>query len=454
MSDRRFPGNGINGETGAYLLPPMPPDEVLDLARRMVFPDWHRDQLLWYGRRCREAHLGPMDGVDPLRLEQAGWGIVFPRGTDEGVKRALAPLLQHRQRQAGRLYKELEYGGEPAPVFLARYGGGPGPVNPERVPFYLLLVGGAEELPFELQYQLDVQHAVGRLAFAGPDRYERYGRYAEEVVRAETEPPSSPRRVVLFGPKNPGDAATQLTHKELILPLARELEKKWSKGPKRWVVTAATGPEATRERLRALMGGAETPSLLVTAKHGLDFRPDHPLRRTAQGAFLCQDWGGPGQSVDGCYLTADDLVGGAALRGLIAFHFSCFSAGNSQEPFIAPLADRLLGHPGGSALAVVGHVDRAWGYSFYWPIAGAQREVFSGALHRLLRGEPVGWAMELFNQRYAALAVDVLQQPYWGDRNILHPAALWTALMDARNFVVLGDPAVRLRPGTRPERHQ
>jgi hypothetical protein len=192
--------NGINAATGHYLLPPMTTGDVAQLALGNVAAPLEIAELRARRHRTTERFLGVREGVNPTDLGEAGWGVVFPASSDAGVREALAPLLEHRRNQATALderrYRELvgEKGlhpNESKGAFLARHGVGPGPADPDRMPFYLLLVGGPDSVPFQVQHQLDVQYAVGRLSF---DDIESYARYAEAVVASERARSAPARR--------------------------------------------------------------------------------------------------------------------------------------------------------------------------------------------------------------------------------------------------------------------
>ncbi|MBD0292538.1 MAG: hypothetical protein ICV70_03045 [Jiangellaceae bacterium] len=471
MTEGLLVANGVDVLTGDYLLPPMPVDQVARLAMSGAPDRSSAAALAARHRRATERVYAPKQGVDPRDLAQTGWGVVFAEHADPRIRSRLTPLLERRREQAAavveRRYRQFTgadgyRAGESKQEFLSRHGAGPGPVDPDVVPYYLLLVGGPDEIPFEVQYQLDVQHAVGRIAF---DDLDGYGRYAQNVVAAEQRSPAHVApRLAFFAARHDGDLATTLSAEQLVLPLATEL------AAGSWDVGSMVGPAASKRALSGLLAGTDRPEVLFTATHGVGLPVGHPDQRQVQGGLVCQDWPGPGSGPLGPeYWFAGTDLPECDLIGLVVVLFACFGAGTpshddfghartgqrelAPRPFVAALPQALLGRDGG-AMAVIGHVNRALGYSFVWPGVGRQTEVYRSTLAELDAGQPIGSAMEYLGDRYAELATELrttLDEVELGRRaDNAYLSGLWSAYTDARGFVLLGDPAVRLIRASTP----
>ena len=130
--------------------------------------------------------------------------------TPDDVRTALEPLMKLRKQQAGDRFKVLDYKtGEQARSWYQRHRISAGNVDPEVVPYYLLLVGPPDLIPFEFQYLLGIEYAVGRLAFATADEYERYARSIFAYERATSVP--NAKEIVYWGTRHLGDPATELS---------------------------------------------------------------------------------------------------------------------------------------------------------------------------------------------------------------------------------------------------
>jgi hypothetical protein len=467
--------NGMDGATGEYALKPMTPQAFSAgiLGTPTDDPD-NRSLINWYEQR-QQGHFGIKEGHDPEQLDESGWGVVFPANTNPAIVDALRPLLDWRKAQAAAQFEHYykEYSGGTGGVrpneskgsWLGRQGAENfGPVDPENVPYYLLLVGSPEEIDYRFQYLLDVQYAVGRIYF---DTVEEYANYAQSVVEAEKQQLKLGRKVTFFGMANQDDPATNLSAKNLIQPLTDYVDQWKLKGVNPWQAQAVLKDEATKQRLADFLGGSDTPALLLTASHGMSFPNGDSRQLRHQGALLCQNWQGPrrhrGPIPDDLYFSADDLASDAKIWGTIAFFFACYGAGTpmydeftrqafkdrreaiAPRPFISRLPQKMLAHPKGGALAVIGHVERAWGYSFVWG-KGRSLTAFESTLDTLMKGAPIGYAFEVFNERYGEFATELTQaldDAQWSKPDPLEIAGKWTAHNDAKNYVVLGDPAVR-----------
>jgi hypothetical protein len=371
--------------------------------------------------------------------------------------------------------------GESVPKWLARHGVTTGPVDPRRgVPYYLLLLGrpgplseGDETaIPLNFQYLLDIFWGVGRLCFTdeqGQHRLADYTAYAERVASFERAQDAANRlrkEVVYFSTKHDMDTSTIRSTNELALPLIG-----WHTNPANiptrggFAHRAFIEADATKDNLAGVLGGSDgkPPAVLFTAGHGLGLPLSDPRLPLHQGALVTQDWSGAGPVTREHWFAGEDLSADAKVEGMFAFLFACYGAGcpdkdefifDEQQqrrqiapfPLIAQLPQRLLA---GGALGVLGHVERAWTYSFSG-VEGAkgQSQPFEDVLGRLLQGRRAGDATDQFNviqgDRAMTLTEELENIKFGKIVDPIELAKLWMARNDARNYALLGDPAARL----------
>jgi hypothetical protein len=453
--------NGIDGASGSIGAPL----DVDAIARAIAAGPAAVDP-----RYLRDASDRAHYGIDfRLNLEDpvsAGWALIVS-GEQPGVTGALEVLVRHRH---GRI---LSYErGESVTKWLGRYGVEPGNILVERVPFYLLIAGGPEQIPFDFQIDLAVEYAVGRIAFDTPAEYERY---ADAVVAHERRgvPPAA-REVAYFATRHAGDRATQMSEGLLVATLAEGT-------PDAPAIAADCGfgsinlraDDATKVHLLELFQRERPPAILFTATHGVRWPSGHDAQAAAQGALLCTA-GATGLPAPADYVAAGDVSDDANVAGMIAFLFACYGAGTPREnrffawngenapaapaDFVSALPRRLLAHPNGPALAVIGHVDLAWTTGFVDTSGAPEVQPFRNALGMLLTGRPVGLALRDFADRYASLsthiasAVDEARRAAAFRRQVPQVDAdiayRWVQRNDAGAYVVLGDPAVRCSGAT------
>src|SRR5205085_4824109 len=104
----KFHFNGINGDTGDYLLDPATPESLSEIIRGVSFERDNLEELKDWRRRLRRKKkpmLGVADWIDPKDLSQTGWGVMFARDDPkaEAIKKELSPLLEHRREQAAKV---------------------------------------------------------------------------------------------------------------------------------------------------------------------------------------------------------------------------------------------------------------------------------------------------------------------------------------------------------------
>ncbi len=422
----------------------------------------------------QESHFGMLGGeLSANDLQQSGWAVLFAPGVIQEIKDQLKPLLDYRRNQVGddRLFKVFDgptgyQSGQTAADWLFSINQVTmNVVDPEQgVPFYVMIVGSPEEIPFEFQYELDLYWGVGRLWLDTP---EDFGRYAHSLIEYETTPtvPSS-KQMALFATRHESDnGVTQALCESVANPLvAANFGQK-----QRFALRPFVGETATKDTLNNIWNGTIAggpPALLFTGSHGLLRKPDSQHLASTQGAIVCQEWPGGPPKPDH-YFAARDISANAKVYGMVHFLLACYGGGwpefdtfgskaqISPAPMMSRLPQALLAHPNGSALGVLGHIDKAWTYSFQGDAHQPQSQAFRDVIVKIMSGYRLGNATDQFNIRWAALSAglaDILARMQLGinEKTPEQLANMWVARDDARNYVLHGDPAVRLRVNEMP----
>lgn len=411
----------------------------------------------------------PIDEQSHERPEIGRWAAVALEADFEAARVALAPLLA---RRAG-IALPAGPGGSGVPGLIAMRK--PASSSPERwlksleeatarrPPYYLLLLGGPDRFPFEVQMWLEQRFATGRLDVgkeAALD-WEACRAWAEKLVRYEEGSLRVAPQALLYSFAT--DEATRLGHAKLSVPLADWLDREGRRLP-----TSPDPPrrlfqrEATTAGLCEALVDGPSPALVLTTSHGLE-RFDRPGDRDGWGALTDVEFvGRSGSPLDAGRVRAAR----AFAPGAVMVSFACFSAGVPAEsahralsegiegsipggPFTASLPRALLGHPLGP-IAFVGHWDRATSESFSCRPGEAVPAAFSDFVQWSLgKGGTLGQAMSGFREGHAFAAVTLaLKLGRARGRPDRERSAgvvdAWIAFHDAAGFMLLGDPVTRV----------
>ncbi len=427
-------------------------------------------------------HLGVtgLDGEEMDDLSLTGWAILYGAKTSQAIKDKLKPLIDYRESKVGQGsslfqvfdgdnhgyqagWKVADWIGSFKKVSLSNQ------VKPQNgVPFYLLIVAAPDDISFEFQYLLDVYWGVGRLWLQNDEDYAAYVRAVianEEAVKSTATP-----ELAFFAPRFAQDNGATRMVCDLLVDRLRD---DGFAARRSFAVTKVTSPEAKKQALIDLYSGkSKRPALCFVGSHGLLVNhAQTDFLKIAMGAILTEDWNGKTAPVKTHFVAARDILADSDLSGTIHILCACYGAGWPQTstydgktvsdagPGVARLPQAILAKGG---LAVLGHIDRAWSYSYVSEDGTEDRtQEYQDVLELLMKGARAGHATDRFNYHWKVLGDEIAELQKTSDTQTLHDR--WIERDDARNYVLLGDPAVKLRvdlmkaaarqanaPGTQP----
>ena len=344
------------------------------------------------------------------------------------------------------------------------------PFGFDEPPYYLLIVGSPQQVPFRFQSFLSSTFAVGRLDFNALDDLAAY--IEKILVLEDSAQPLVNRQAVFLAPDGGKGDATFFSRRYMAEPLAHLVENALGVP-----VARLFGENATRSRVQDTLH-TSSPALVYAASHGLGaLKQPLEFQKQFNGAIICQQEESGQALQDRLFSAGDIIIEKPFLDGCVFFQFACFGYGtpslsdfshwrdgvipsrNASTDFVAAFPKRMLAHLHGP-IAFIGHVDMAWLYGFAEPGEvdlfewwNPRLKPFAQALEGLLSTQPVGLALHEMNKRYNNLnayltnlfdSIHLLESR--NDEELMKKIAYsYVVRNDAQNFMIFGDPAARLR---------
>ena len=444
-----------------------------DLAETAI--QWAMQPSAGAARFLYATTTDPRNWRDPT----VGWGLIAAENDVASIKdRAVGADLPESIRDllAARPQSPVfRYRADLGIAYLRRYyadglaqdtatSGGERGTARGRLPQYLLIYGSPSQVPWSLQFYLNVAGFVGRL-----DLDEAALRnYVRALISDWAGNTADVNRPVAWSVDHGGGDITTLMRKTIAEPIHAAWVADQDIGKKAIGLFGATAKAAA---LKAALKAAK-PSLIVTTSHGMTGPLDNPAVMKKQLGFLVDQ--------DYALVSDTDLLAEWQPNGAIWYAHACCSAGSdvitrfdglvsagssvdqilkgiaALGAMVGPLPKGLLG-AAKPLRAFVGHVEP----TFDWTIKAATGQPLTASIKRafytgMYRKQPetIGLAMDPTYRLAGELFAQVEQAKR--DMNSADPATRASAkdnairarlsALDRQSMVILGDPTALLPP--------
>lgn len=444
-------------ELNGYLI--RDPDLRINRQRRNILYYTIRDLANISRGQNRFGEGALIDLVDdPVPVSPDGnWAVLLSTECPNRheVESALHPLVEHRSGRFLEMPKLLP--GEFQHWLADQF-------NNRQLPPYLLICDSFENIHLEYQYIFNAFAVTGRLWFDEPAGYDAY---VQKVLAVERGEVGAGDAAIVACPVD--DDVTFADNKSIISPMLKSREAQSLE------LKALRGQDFNKD---SLLESGRNARFMALYCHGIGLPTEELAKRpTLQGAFVLRY----GAEEDEGLLTPNDIASKPFVSGGIVFSPACLAGGTQgdsdfaawldpqglplytgEHSRVSSIGQALLASASGPMAALV-HFDISISSSapMFNPLTGEhdlQKEIHTRFIRLLSEGETLGRATGPFRWAagtYYAQAITQFEKvagtrpfmswdPTTIGKQVYSLNQYHVVATDMRNYIILGDPAVRL----------